>query len=91
MFMLRIVTRMMGILMGMGMIMNGLPVPMHVRMDDDLSCTVTRAAVLRADLSRTSTFGTFFRALFFACHRYLLNFSSLWFMPISMVTAEKSR
>jgi len=69
---LRIVIRMMRILMGMGMIVNGLAVPVRVGMNDDLSRAVARAAVPRADLSCTSTFRTFFHALCFPCHGYLL-------------------
>jgi hypothetical protein len=67
MFVLCVVVRVMWIIMGVRMIMHGLTMTMDVRMYDDFPCAAARAAVLRAHLSRTSTFRTF-HILFFACH-----------------------
>jgi hypothetical protein len=68
MFVLRIVTRMMRVLMGVRVIMDGPSVLMRVRMNDNFSCAVARTAILRADFSRTSTLRTFFHTLCFAFH-----------------------
>jgi hypothetical protein len=51
---------MMGLVVGMGMIMFGIAVPVLVGVYDDFSCTAAFFAVLRANLSGSFAFGTFF-------------------------------
>jgi hypothetical protein len=67
MLVLRVVLWIMGIRMGVRMIVNGFPVPVRVRVNNDLALAVACAAVGRADFARAPAFGTF-HVLVFVCH-----------------------
>jgi hypothetical protein len=58
-FMFRVVIGLMRFLMRMGMFVNGVPMPVAVRVNDNLAATTAGNAVLDVDLSGTSTYSAF--------------------------------